>query len=132
MTTRRFDRLRTAMAPDAGTPVQDDRRVFLLAVAAIAAHLAQSWVTDPDERTFRATYLGVCAVTAASTLLPRRARGIVAIAAGVGPLGGAVAGHVVPIVRGGVPPATETAILNLGGGGVLVALGIGLARSTDG
>ena len=37
-----------------------------------------------------------------------------------------------PIIRGGVPPATETAILNLGGGGVLVALGVALVRSPKG
>lgn len=92
-----------------GTPPLGDGRSpealrwLALGLGAIAAHQIQSLAVEPAERRFR-------------------------IAALVGPVvAGALIGHLVPVVRRRrVPPATETAPLNLAGGALLVAVGLAL------
>lgn len=112
---------------------KDARRLFVAAAASVAAHQVQSAIVEPDERPIRAVVLlGLGAVGAAFWHAPRRTRGAVALAAGAGPVFGAVVGHLLPLVREGrVEPASETAALNLGGGAALLALGVSLLR-TDG
>ena len=109
----------------------DARRLFLAAVASIAAHQVQSAIVEPAERPVRVLALvGFCAVTAGFWRAPRPARGYIALASGAGPVFGAAVGHLLPLVREGrVEPASETAILNLGGGGFLLALGTSLLRA---
>ncbi|MDQ3638039.1 MAG: hypothetical protein M3426_08600 [Actinomycetota bacterium] len=71
-----------------GATVDDDRLVFVLAAAGVAAHQIQSWISEPEERNFRVAYLTLTGLTALSTLfLARRARGALAIAVGVAPAG---------------------------------------------
>ena len=116
------------------TPDASSRRVFLLAAFGIAAHQIQSWIAEPEERNFRAMYLALTGLTALYTRYsPMRAQGAMAIVVGTPPLGGAVGTHLLPILRGRpVPPASETAILNLGSATRNVALGVSLLRSPQG
>ena len=61
-----------------------------------------------------------------------RRRGGIALAVGAGPTFGAVFGHVVPLLCcGSIEPASETAPLNLGCGGPLLALGASLPKHGD-
>lgn len=113
---------------------RDDPRWLGLALAAIAVHQLQSAAIEPRERPFRATVLGLEAAVAASAALSlspsaRRRRGRVLALLAAGPMLGALIGHLLPIVRGQpIPPATETAPLNLAGGALLLALGLRDAR----
>jgi hypothetical protein len=108
----------------------DDRRWIGLALAAVAIHQLHSAVADPGERPFRAAVLGLetaVAVSAALSLSPeaRRARGAVWTLLALGPMAGALIGHLLPIARGQPSPAaTETAPLNIAGGALLLTLGI--------
>ncbi|MFT4040183.1 MAG: hypothetical protein QM692_18525 [Thermomicrobiales bacterium] len=110
--------------------VADDPRWAGLAFAAIAVHQLHSAAVEPGERRFRATVLVIDTVAALSAALPlsggaRRARGAVWAIMAVGPLAGAVVGHLTPIIRGRpIPAATESATLNVGGGALLLALGL--------
>ena len=114
--------------------VHDSPRWLGIALAAIAVHQVQSAVLEPRERPFRAAVLGleaVIAAVAALSLSPgaSRARGRTLALLSVGPLLGAAVGHLIPIVRGEpIPPATETAPLNIAGGALLLALGLREAR----
>jgi hypothetical protein len=113
---------------------RDSQRWLGLALAAIAVHQLQSAAINPGERPFRAAVLGLEAVVAASAVLSqspgaRRARGRTLALLSMGPMLGAAIGHLIPIVRGEpIPPATETAPLNLAGGALLLALGLRDAR----
>jgi hypothetical protein len=113
---------------------RDGPRWLGLALSAIAVHQLQSAAVEPGERRFRTVVLGIEAVVAASALLTlsptaRRARGTIWALLAVGPMLGAGIGHLLPIVRGRpIPPATETAPLNLAGGALLLALGLRDAR----
>lgn len=110
-----------------------EQRVFVVSVACVAAHQVQSFVEEPEERRFRVLVLMALAAT---TVLffqsphdpaTRTRRGIAALLMGVGPTFGAIAGHAVPLLRRGtIVPASETAILNLGGGVFLLLLGAAL------
>ncbi len=85
---RTTDQKGEASAARAGAPFDDDRLVFVLAAPGVAAHQIQSWISEPEERNFRVAYLTLTGLTALSTLfLPRRARGALAIAVGVPPVG---------------------------------------------
>ncbi len=108
----------------------ENPRWMLLAVGMMAVHQAQSVIEEPNELAFRATTLTIAALMPLTTRLPRRVRGAVWMLVGVPPLFGAFAGHIVPIVRTQrVPPASETAPLNLAGAAFLIALGAALLRS---
>jgi TRAP-type uncharacterized transport system fused permease subunit len=113
----------------------DAARWLGLALAAIAIHQLQSAVIEPGERPFRAAVLGLETVVAASAALSlspeaRRVRGRTLALLSMGPMLGAAIGHLIPIVQGKpIPPATETAPLNLAGGALLLALGLREARS---
>jgi hypothetical protein len=120
---------------DAAVPSQpddgdDDRRWVGLALAAVAAHQLHSAVIEPGERPFRAAVLGLetaVAFSASWSLSPeaRRTRGAVWALLAVGPMAGAMIGHLLPIARGRpVPAATESAPLNIAGGALLMALGV--------
>ncbi len=114
---------------------RDAPRWLGLALAAVAVHQIQSAVLEPGERPFRAAVLGLEAVVGATATLSlspgaRRARGRTWALLAMGPMLGAAIGHLIPIVRGQpIPPATETAPLNLAGGALLLALGLREARS---
>lgn len=112
-----------------------ERRLFLAAAASIAAHQIQSFVVEPKQRPIRA--LALVALSIAITFFLRAPagstslglRGGIALAVGAGPAFGAVMGHIVPLVKDGeIAPASETALLNLGGGSFLVVLGAALLR----
>jgi len=108
----------------------DNPRWFAIAIACLSVHQVQSVVADRGELPFRATSLTVFALSPLTFRLPRRVRGIVWLLIGLPPFGGALAGHLVPIARGdAVPPASETAPLNLAGAALLIALAIALLRS---
>lgn len=115
-----------------------ERRLFLAATAGIAAHQVQSVVAEPGQLPQRAlVLLGLGIGAAAFWRAPgpglRRRRGGIALAVGAGPTFGAVVGHVVPLLRrGSVESASETAILNLGGGSFLLALGASLLGGSAG
>lgn len=113
--------------------VDDTRRLFLAAAAGVAAHQAQSALVEPRERPVRMlALLWLGAFAAAFWRAPRRVRAGIALAVGAGPVYGAVAGHLLPLVREGrVEPASETVALNLGGGMVLLALGVALLHHPD-
>lgn len=112
-----------------------EQRLFLAAVASIAAHQVQSFVVEPEQRPLRAlalvglgiatnAFLGISTQPATQTR-----RGAIALTVGAGPAFGAFVGHLVPLVRTGeIAPASETAILNGGGGAFLVVLGAILLR----
>lgn len=120
---------------DGGTAQQspENPRWMLLAVGMMGVHQVQSLLTEPGERNFRLATITVASLTPLTWRLPRRARGAVWVALGTGPLFGAFAGHLVPLVRTRrVPPATETAPLNLAGAVLLIALGLALLRSPSG
>jgi hypothetical protein len=108
----------------------DDRRWVVLALAAVAAHQLHSAVLEPGERPFRAAVLGLETAVAVSTALSlspeaRRTRGAVWALLAVGPMAGALIGHLLPIARGRpIPTATESAPLNIAGGALLLALGL--------
>jgi hypothetical protein len=113
--------------PDEG----DDERYWMgLALAAVAIHQIQSAVVDPEERPFRAAVLGLetaVALSASLSLSPeaRRTRGAVWTLLALGPMTGALIGHLLPIARGRpIPVATESAPLNIAGGALLLALGL--------
>jgi TRAP-type uncharacterized transport system fused permease subunit len=120
--------------PATDARARDSRRWLDLALAAIAVHQLHSAALAPGERPFRAAVLGLEAVVAASAALSlspeaRRVRGRVLALLAVGPMVGAGIGHLIPIVRGEpIPPATETAPLNIAGGALLLALGLRDAR----
>ncbi len=112
-----------------------ERRLFLAAVASIAAHQVQSFVEEPQQRPLRTLALvGLSVATmfflrapAGATSLGRR--GGIALGVRAGPAFGAVMGHFVPLIKDGeIAPASETALLNLGGGSFLVVLGAALLR----
>lgn len=113
--------------PDAG---HDDRRWVGLALAAIATHQLHTAIVEPDERPVRAALLGLQTAVAASAWLSlspaaRRTRGAVWALLALGPITGALIGHLLPIARGRpIPAATETAPLNIAGGALLMALGL--------
>jgi hypothetical protein len=113
--------------PDEG---DDDPRWLGLALAAVASHQLHSAVVEPGERPFRAAVLGLetaVAISAAMSLSPeaRRTRGAVWALLGLGPMAGALIGHLLPIARGQpIPAATESAPLNIAGGALLLALGL--------
>ena len=113
---------------------RDSPRWLGLALAAIAVHQLQSAALAPRERPFRAAVLVAEAVIAASSAMSlspsaRRVRGRTLALLAVGPMLGAGIGHLIPIVRGQpIPPATETAPLNLAGGALLMVLGLREAR----
>ncbi len=113
--------------PDDG---DDDRRWVALALAAVATHQLHSAVVEPGERPFRAAVLGIETAVAVSALLPlspdaRRTRGAVWALLGLGPMAGALIGHLLPIARGRpIPAATESAPLNIAGGALLLTLGL--------
>ena len=120
---------------DAAVPSQqddreDDRRWIGLALAAVATHQLHSAVVEPGERPFRAAVLGLeaaVAISASLTLSPeaRRTRGAIWTLLALGPMAGALIGHLLPIARGRpVPSATESAPLNMAGGALLLALGL--------
>lgn len=116
-----------------------ERRVFLAAAAAIAAHQVQSFVVEPEQRPIRALALVALSVATGAFLQasPGPAalgrRGGIALGVGAGPAFGAVMGHLIPLVRDGeIAPASETALLNLGGGAFLVVLGAALLRQRAG
>lgn len=107
-----------------------EQRMFLAAVACVAAHQVQSFVEEPEERQFRVLVVMALAATTAFFLqsphdpATRTQRGMAALLMGVGPTFGAVMGHAAPLLcRGKIVPASETAILNLGGGVFLLLLG---------
>ncbi len=111
----------------------DDPRWLAIALVCMGAHQVQSAVVEPGERRFRAATLAVAALTPLTSRLPRRARGVTWILIGAGPFLGALVGHLVPIARERrVPPASETAPLNLAGAALLIALGVALVRSPEG
>ena len=108
----------------------DNPRWFAIAIACMSVHQVQSMIAEPDERRFRTITLTVAALSSLTLRLPRRVRGIVWLLIGLPPFGGALAGHLVPIARGdAVPPASETAPLNLAGAALLIALALALLRS---
>lgn len=113
--------------------VDDIRRLFLAAAVGVSAHQAQSALVEPRERPVRIlALLGLGAFAAAFWRAPRRVRGGIALSVGAGPVFGAAAGHLLPLVREGrVEPASETVALNLGGGVVLLALGVALLAHSD-
>ncbi len=105
-------------------------RWLLLSLLGIGAHQVQSLILEPRERTFRIVNLAIIGLTPLTLLLPKRARGIIWMLLGAPPTFGAFAGHLIPIVRDRqVPPASETAPLNLAGGAFLTTLGAALAFS---
>lgn len=105
-------------------------RWLLLSLVGIGAHQVQSLIVEPQERTFRIVFLTVLGLTPLTLFLPKRARGIIWMLIGAGPTFGAFVGHLIPIVRDRqVPPASETAPLNLAGGAFLITLGASLAFS---
>lgn len=115
------------------SPLSTEQRVFLAAVASVTAHQVQSYVEQPEERRFRvAVMLVFAAATAVFLRSPQQSsaqiqRGMLALLLGLGPASGALVGHMVPLLRRGeIVPASETALLNLGGGAFLVMLGIAL------
>lgn len=110
-----------------------EQRVFLAAVACVAVHQVQSFVEEPEERRFRVLVVMTLAATTAVFLqspqdpATRTRRGMAALLMGIGPTFGAIVGHAVPLLRrGNIVPASETAILNLGGGVFLLLLGAAL------
>ncbi len=107
----------------------------LIALGAIAVHQVQSMVFDPRERSFRLGVLASEAGIVASLLLPNRAhrwRGAAWSLLALGPLAGAIVGHLVPIARGKpVPSASESALLNLGGAALLLTMGIAQIRQSS-
>lgn len=108
----------------------DDPRWFAIAIACMSVHQVQSMIAERSELPFRATTLTIAALSPLTFRLPRRVRGVVWLLIGLPPFGGALAGHLVPIARGdAVPPASETAPLNLAGAALLIALAIALLRS---
>ena len=106
------------------------RRLFLCAAATLAVHQAQEALVAREAIPIRTAALGaLLAGSIAVTRLPPRAMGIVAVVMGAGPTFGAFAGHLVPLVRHGhATPASETALLNLGGGVLMLAVGLALLR----
>jgi len=108
----------------------DDPRWLIIALALMGAHQIQSAVVDRNELRFRLTTLTVAALTPLTLRLPPRIRGVIWIAIGIPPFFGAWVAHLIPIVRDRVvPPASETAPLNLAGASFLIALGVALLRS---
>ena len=107
-------------------------RLFLATAAGIAAHQVQSFVVEPEQRSLRALALlglavGATAFSRALGPALRGRRGSIALAVGAGPTFGAIVGHVVPLLRrGSIEPVSETATLNLGCGGSMLALGTSL------
>lgn len=111
----------------------ENPRWMLIAVGLMGAHQVQSLLAEPGERNFRLATISIAALMPLTMRLPRRGRGALWMLVGVGPLFGAFAGHLVPIMRSRrVPPATETAPLNLAGAALLIALGVALVRSPTG
>ena len=108
----------------------DHPRWLLIAVLCLGVHQIQSLVVEPSERPFRLLTLSAFSWLAlGSPSLPRRIRGMVWLLFGLPPLLGALGGHLVPIALDReVPPATETAPLNLAGASLLTALGLALLR----
>ena len=120
----------TETETEATRSAPDNPRWMLIAVGMTAVHQVQSLLVEPGERNFRLTTLSIAALMPLTTRLPRRVRGAVWSLIGLPPLFGAFAGHIVPIVRTRrVPPASETAPLNLAGAALLIALGVALLRS---
>ncbi len=112
-----------------------EQQLFLAAVASIAAHQVQFFIEEPEQRPLRALALAGLSVAttfflrAPAGVTARGRRGGIALAIGAGPAFGAVMGHIVPLIREGeIAPASETALLNLGGGSFLVVLGVALLR----
>lgn len=105
-------------------------RWLLLGVAAIGLHQVQSLLAEPKERPFRLAALLGLGLLPLTLLLPQRPRAMLTLLPAVPAVAGAVVGHLVPIVRTGrMPPATETAPLNLAGGALLIATAIAQLRS---
>ncbi len=97
---------------------------LLISLGLVAVHQVQSVIVEPEEAPFRYKVLTIIALLPFSLLLPARLRGALWIVLGSGPAGGAFIGHLIPIVRDQkVPPASETAPLNLAGASFLIALG---------
>ncbi len=102
-------------------------RWLFVALTFVGIHQVQSLIVEPEERPFRAIALAVLGFVTLSTRLPERARGILWMVLGLPAIGGAFAGHLIPIVREHrVPSASETAPLNLAGGAFLLTLGAAL------
>ena len=115
------------------SPLSIEQRVFLAAVASVTTHQVQSYVEQPEEHRFRVAVMMVfAAATAIFLRLPQKSstriwRGMTALLLGLGPTGGALVGHIMPLLRRGeIVPVSETAMLNLGGGAFLVVLGVAL------
>jgi hypothetical protein len=105
----------------------DAPRWLALGLGAIAAHQIQSLAAEPAERRFRIAALMGLAAMPFTLLLPTPARGALMVINGMPAVAGTLVGHLVPLVRRRrVPPATETAPLNLAGGVLLVAVGLAL------
>ncbi|GCE28940.1 hypothetical protein KDA_44240 [Dictyobacter alpinus] len=99
-------------------------RWLVIALAAIGIHQAQSMLAEPQERPFRILAFTIIGLMPLTYRLPQRLRGGLWMLLGGLPVFGAFIGHLIPIVRKQeVPPASETAPLNLAGGAFLVALG---------
>lgn len=108
----------------------DDPRWFAIAIACMSVHQLQSMIVERDELRFRTATLTIAALSPLTLRLPRRVRGIIWLLIGLPPLGGALAGHLIPIARDGiVPPASETAPLNFAGAALLITLAIALLRT---
>jgi hypothetical protein len=99
-------------------------RWLLIALTLLGIHQVQSLVVEPSERPFRYITLSIIGLLPLSLRLPTRVRGILWLLLGAPPVFGAFVGHLIPIVRDGhIPPASETAPLNLAGGAFLLTLG---------
>ncbi len=97
---------------------------LLIALTLIGIHQIQSFLVEPSERTFRFFTLSLIGLLPLTLRLPTRLRGGLWMLLGAIPVGGAFRGHLIPIVREQrVPPASETAPLNLAGGAFLLTLG---------
>jgi hypothetical protein len=107
-------------------------RWLLIALALIGIHQVQSLVVEPSERPFRYTVLSIIGLLPLSLRLPTRVRGVLWLLLGAPPVFGAFVGHLIPIVRDGrIPPASETAPLNLAGGAFLLTLGAAQAVASS-
>jgi|GEM_PF-4148107 len=107
-------------------------RWLLIALACIGVHQIQSAIEEPGELPSRLTILAIIALTPLSLRLPPHARGWLWLALGLFPTVGSLTVHLLPIIRDQrVPPASETAPLNLAGGVFLCILGAASLSQRD-
>lgn len=99
-----------------------EQRWFALATGSLALHAVNHWFYDAS-RTRVLSIVGLSLFNLAYPRIPQRKRPALVLVLGTAPTLGAFAGHIIPLLKRQWTPATETAILNLGGGVLLLALG---------